>query len=173
MKNKEEIEKRLKNLCHRYEKKFLQISQEKHYFNCRHNHEHLPRGIYKHTESFETSLAPRSQTTLVVIQPDQPINLCMLGSDDSSKWSGDICDSNETSKKCPFYSHKTSLEEATKEFDDLMKNDEYVYENYRDVATLQWVLETRYYKLKKSFFKRFLSWIRSKISSFKTKKIKS
>jgi hypothetical protein len=107
----------------------------------------------------ETEFAASHNATLIVIQPDKPIRLCMYGSEDLTKWSGDICDGDDTSKSCKWFKPRITAEEAKKEFLDKLSDDKYVYDSYLDIATLQWVLEDRVHKHRLSLWERFLIWI--------------
>ena len=48
------------------------------------------------------------------------------------------------------------MDEATEEFNCLMRDDEYVIDNYRDIAALQWVLCTRVKTRRFSGFERLM-----------------
>lgn len=70
------------------------------------------------------------------------VNYCMHGSD-SGVWPGVVCDSDDVSNKCKWFSPRVSSAEAEKHHDELMLDDKYVYNNYPDVAALQWVISGR------------------------------
>jgi hypothetical protein len=161
MKSKEVVERRLRTLRIRYLKQFVASSQDRLHRNCLYNREHKPTGQYKSSKSVDVDVASRKNVTLVVIQPDPPsIRLCMYGSEDSTKWNGDICDDDVKSQHCPLFRPIMSVEEARLEFQTRLANDDYTYDNYRDIATLQWVLEDRIHKHQLSLWERFIVWIR-------------
>jgi hypothetical protein len=145
MKTQSEIEKRLEKLRARYRRKYVQDNSGRHHQNCVHNYEHKPAGKFKYSKSHDVALSPRKQTTLLVLNEDQPVRICTYGSQgpQAGSWNGDVCDNDEKSSACPYFAASQTEEEAGAEFDELMKDVEYVFDNYRDVAALQWVLDVR------------------------------
>jgi len=107
-------------------------------------------------------LAPRQSKTLVVLQEESPIYLCLLGSEDSATWSGDICD-DTVAASCKHFNPRIPAEDVVEEFKELLKDDRYVYDNYLDIATLQWVLGDRIFQYDLSWFGRFVMWIKIKL----------
>lgn len=142
MKTEIEIRKRLEKLRVRYCRKYCADVSGKKPRNCVYNIEHAPVERVDHVPT-EVELAPRVTTTLVVIQPDFPIRLCMYGSEKPDTWNGDVCDDDATAHACPYFEPKIPEDRAVEEFDKLMSDDEFVLENYRDIASLQWVLNER------------------------------
>jgi hypothetical protein len=142
MKTQSEIEKRLQKLRKRYRQKYVQERIGRHHENCVHNYVHAPRGQFKYSRSHDVELAPRKQTTLMVIQPEQSIRICTYGSA-GKEWNGDVCDSDDKSSDCPWFKAARSEEEVGAEFDAVLADVEFVFENFRDMATLQWVLDVR------------------------------
>lgn len=120
-------------------------SQERRHRNCAHNVEHVPNRLPYSSSDVPTDLdlAPRRVTTLLVVQDESPTYLCSLGSENPAEWSGTICDRDSFSDGCPYFVPRVSAEAATAEFRELLLDDGYVYEHYRDVAALQWVVEDR------------------------------
>jgi hypothetical protein len=55
---------------------------------------------------------------------------------------------------------RVGIENSKKEFLELLGNDEYVFDNYRDVATLQWVLGERVHERALNWFERLILWFR-------------
>lgn len=161
MKSLETVERRLRTLRVRYIKQHISASQERLPKNCVFNYEQIPTGYYEKSRSIDVDIAPRSSVTLVVIQPEAPLRLCMYGAEDPSKWLGDVCDKAETARGCGWFKPKTSVDEAKDEFVSLLADDEYTYDNYRDVATLQWVLNDRVHKKALSMWERLVIWIYS------------
>jgi len=156
MKTQSEIEKRLQKLRKRYRQKYVQERVGRRHQNCVHNYEHAPRGEFKYSRSHDVELAPRRQTTLLVVQPDQPVRICTYGST-GKDWNGDVCDTDEKASGCPWFKASRLEDEVGAEFDSLMSDVEFVFDNYRDVATLQWVLDVRVVTVKPSLVERFLS----------------
>lgn len=97
----------------------------------------------------EDFLSPDRQVTNchdymgVELSENDSIKICTYDIGNSLEWNGDICDNDEISKSCPLFKPRISVEEARAEFEEFMIDDKYVYDNYRDIATLQWTLKTR------------------------------
>lgn len=169
MKTQPEIEKRLEKLRARYRRKYVQDNSGRHHQNCVHNYEHKPTGKFKYSKSHDVAMSPRKQTTLLVLHEDQPVRICMYGSQGpaAKDWNGDVCDNDGKSDGCPWFQASQTEEDAGAEFDELMKDVEYVFDNYRDVAALQWVLDIRgpddvEPAPPPSLWERFLSWFHGK-----------
>ena len=161
MKSKEVIEKRLKKLGTRYLHKYIQNSQERKHLNCTFNESHRTYGMsYKQDQFTDVSMSPRRQETLIIIS-DKPntTRLCMYESNDPKKWVGMTCDSDDIAKSCKMFKPKVDPETARDDFFKLVSNDEYVFNNQRDIATLQWVLGLRIYDMESSLLERFMLWV--------------
>ena len=173
MKTKEEVLARLRKLRTRYLTKYIAQSRERKPCNCVHNYVHNPSINFggSETKFTDIDLSLRRQTTLVVIQEDRPIGLCMYGSDDASKWQGDICDTDSRAKSCPVFAPRMDVEQAKSEFLEKLADDEYVFNTYRDVATLQWVLGERVHSIPLSLWERFVLWVNSKF--WKVERVKA
>lgn len=153
MKSKATVQRRLRSLRIRYAKKYIEKSQKRKPDNCVHNHVHE---YHPPTPEIVTEyeLAPRRSYSLVTFKEEGPIRLCMYGADDPSEWKGDVCEKDETAEGCKYFKPKTSVAEAQEEFQDLVADDNYVYEHYREVATLQWVLGDRVSNMPFTFMDR-------------------
>lgn len=138
MRSEAHIQKRLRD----FKKKHLIHAYERdlghHHYNCVHNHRHVD----KHGEAF----------------------LCMLGADDPENWKGTICDSDDTVKTCPYFQGRHSKEEVKETFLRDLQNTETLFEEYRDVAILQWVLEspmvTSVEEKNRTWFQKFKDWVK-------------
>lgn len=173
MRSKEEILKRLKKLRGRYARQYLKSSQDRLHRNCKYNLEHTSNrerddhGCDQNDPSSSDAMAPlrmaagedvdelipserlvrpSKSTSIVVLRDPTPVRLCMYGSENPSSWAGELCDRDERAASCPWFSPSVSVQSATASFDGLMADDKYVYENYKDIAALQWVLGDRVYK---------------------------
>lgn len=161
MKSKEAISKRLNRLRLRYAKQYIKQSQERCHTNCVFNHEQAPLNKlqYKKTpETFESSLSPRRNVTLLVLQEHDSVHFCTYGSEDPSTWNGLICDDDSISRSCKVFRPKVTSKEAREEFIRLLSDDAFVLEHYRDIATLQWVLENRIHEENLSILDRIALW---------------
>lgn len=155
MKSKTDIENRLRSLRIKYAKRYISKTQARAHRNCQYNREHIPKGKYEKTKSIDVEMASKKQTTLMVIQPDYPIRLCMYGADSPSTWLGDVCDSDEIAKSCKWFKPIISAATAKDEFLKLLEDDEWVFDNYLDIVALQWVLNDRVHLMMLTWWERF------------------
>jgi hypothetical protein len=149
MRAAEEVERRLKKLTSRYKERYLAQSQGRFHKSCIHNRTHMPTSTVKSESSkmWESSMSPRRQVTLIVMQPEAPIGICMYGSEKSETWNGNTCDDDSVSEECPYFAPSQSKEDASAEFDSMLKDDALVLAEYPDVAALQWVLQARSWEI--------------------------
>ncbi len=119
-------------------------------------------GTYAVSKNVDVPISPRKQTTLLVIQDDSPIHLCMYGSDDMTTWSGDICNDDSVARSCKYFKPLVSPDQARSDFLETLSDDKYTHDNYRDIATLQWVLNDRVYKMSLSWWERLILWFKTK-----------
>lgn len=181
MKSEEVILGRLKKLRSRYARQFLRRTQARLHRNCSYNREHLPRPPpaagptdgylrIRGGEGVEGLVSPNRMVrfgktvSLAVIQDPSPVRLCMYGADDPALWAGEVCDSDEKAAACEWFVPSVPKEEALASFDALLKDDDYVYENYKDVAALQWVLDDRVSNYGPGIVERLFSWFVLRLS---------
>lgn len=144
MKSEDQIKSRLNSLYSKHKKLWVKENTSPSPDTCIHNYNHVPRPLVPRPRDLEFKLAPRVQKTLVVIEnADRAVRICMYGSENQDKWNGTICDSVEHAQSCPLFTPSISIEEAQSQYENLIMDDEYVYENYKDIAALQWVLDIR------------------------------
>lgn len=145
MKSEEQIRSRLDSLYQKHQKIWVKENTRPSPDNCIYNHTHFPNPLIPRPPDLEFKLAPRKQHTLVVIDNnDKPIRICMHGSENNETWNGDICDTVSHASSCPKFASNFSEKESQDQFHALMLDDEYVYENHRDIAILQWILGVRH-----------------------------
>ncbi len=166
MKSQEAIFRRVRKLRLRYAKKHVKVSQARCHGNCRYNFEHAPSMEGRDSDVVELALAPREVTTTLVLRDDQVVHLCMYGAEDAASWLGDMCDSDDVAERCKWFDPRKSAEEARGEFMKLLADEEWVYENHRDLAALQWALDGRRKVSRRflSFWERFLLWLVVRLS---------
>lgn len=111
MRDESEVRKKLGEARYRYLRPYLQPRP----CNCVHNEEHEEQG--------------------------GAVQLCMLGSNDPENWPGNICDTVENAKTCPFYKSRYDKAQLKEEFDRLLQDPDILYNRYRDIAMLLWTLE--------------------------------
>lgn len=161
MKTEVEVGKRLYKLRQRYKHKYVQSKTGHAHRNCRHNYEHSPSARLEYGPRHppeDGRFAARRQQTLVVIQPEIPARICTYGSD-RAEWNGDICDTDDKSSTCPYFSSRMTVAQAEAEFDELLKDDAFVFDNYRDIAALQWVIDKRVVAMAPPLWDRFKAWL--------------
>lgn len=161
VKTKAAISKRLNNLRLRYAKQFVKSSQERTHQNCSYNYECIPGKFNYGNIPTEFERAPRKNVTLLVLQEESPIRLCMYGKSDPATWAGEICDNDDKARQCKLFKPLVSASEARIEIMSRLSDDEYVYDNYKDIATLQWVLEERS-NSKLSLWSQFIFWFKTR-----------
>jgi len=177
VKSEEEVLRRLRKLRGRYARQYLRRSQDRLHRNCVHNREHVgtrtvsdgpedgvPMRI-RGGEDVEGLVAPdrrvrfgRAVSLVVLREEPSSVRLCMYGAEDPALWAGEVCDSDEKAASCPMFSPSVRKEDAMAAFKELMRDDAYVYENYRDVAALQWVLEDRVHHHRPGLLERLVHW---------------
>ncbi len=163
MKTRSDVESRLKKLRMRYAHQHVEATQKRCFNNCEFNEVHAPRHVeYKASLETEYEVAPRHQRTLVIMGEDRAVHLCMYGATNPATWPGDTCDTDDKAKRCPMFKPRVSLEQARQEFMEKLSDDKYVFDNFRDVATLQWVLNERVHEVPLSLFERFVFWLKFK-----------
>lgn len=128
--------------------------------NCVYNEEHHPVPLHTpSSDGTELDVAPRRSKTLIVMQPDAPVRLCMYGSDDASTWAGVVCDNESVARRCPKFKPKVTVSEATAKAESLLADDDWVFEHMKDVAALQWVIGDRIYKHEPTTLQRIQRWL--------------
>jgi hypothetical protein len=158
------IRRRLRRLQDRYKNQYIKAAISRRHDNCLHNIVHYPKKLPYVQEDLNTNLeiAPRTVTTLVVIQDNsRPIHICTYGQSDPETWSGLICDDTSIARICPFFQPKKTVAVLAQEFDVLLEDDRYVYDNFLDIATLQWVLGYRIKFNDRSWWIRVVDQIRT------------
>ena len=160
MKTKDDVEKRLKKLRHRYTHKYIQKTQERRHVNCEFNELHDTETVQYTRPPVDFELSPKRQHTLVTLVDDSyRVHMCMYKSKSPLEWEGNTCNSDDVAKSCVMFKPRVSAEEAKNEFLELVADDEYVFDNYRDVATLQWVLGERVHSMSLSWWEKLILWI--------------
>lgn len=162
MKSETNIVRRLNKLHRRYLGQYIKKSQCRTHTNCKYNRVHTtPTNISsKPTDEMRRRLPVVGRDSNMFISPDRAmtifsnnlviidekndsIRVCAYNIDNHVTWNGDICDSDRVAESCRLFEPLKTVKEANDSFNYLITDDDYVYENYRDIATLQWVLEDR------------------------------
>lgn len=157
MKTRQEVQRRLRKLQVRYARKYVARSQERSPCNCVYNEEVLPGRLDSRPPvPVEEEMAPRAQVTLMVVSDPKPVRLCMYGADKAGGWGGDVCDDDDTARRCPYFRPSRDVAAARSEFMESLADDEHVFNHYRDMATLQWVLGERAHTYPLTAWHRFL-----------------
>jgi len=170
VKNIETIVKRLRKLRIRHLRKYLSASQSRIPENCVYNHKINVKQTNSHLYSNDSFLGinddrlvvPTKKTSVVILNNDDNDDfpcVCLYGCKDPSIWEGELCYTIDKSSTCNWFKPTKSINVAENEFDELMKDDEYVNKHYKDIASLQWVIEDRIYKYDLNLFERILRWV--------------
>lgn len=110
MKSAGEIRKKIDALKQKRLKKMQRPSPEK----CVHNYEHKTA--------------------------DGSVRLCILGSEDPEEWLGNLCETKECARSCPFYKSRHTPQELEAQLEEQLQEEEVLYTEHRDIAMLLWVL---------------------------------
>lgn len=161
MKTYEEVERRLLKLRKRYRLRYIQERVGRHYLNCVHNYKHteapLPYSPPDFGDRPDRAPAPARKSLKVLQEKESSIHICMYGSAHrpmsvdgvslpirGTDWNGEVCDElDRRAPNCPWFKPARSEEEVGLEFDEAMSDAEFVFEHYKDMAALQWVLDIR------------------------------
>jgi len=145
MKTKYEIRSRAKKLAVKYLKKYLSSKLDKLPENCKYNYTLNPAGTYYGSKMADLDITPRKHVSLLVIQPDNPIQICTKGTNTENMWNGDvICDSDAVSRRCKYFECKHEAKQVFEDFKSQLEDDEYTKLNYPDLAAFQWILSERF-----------------------------
>lgn len=68
------------------------------------------------------------------------MGLCMLGSEDATQWTGNICEDPIDAQRCPYYSPTITRETLQAEFREQLQDLEWVRVNLPEVYGLLWAL---------------------------------
>jgi len=116
VKTQREVLERIRQLKFRYLGRILRKELRRRPQNCHFNNQHQ---IRKEGE-------------------DQTVRLCTLGVEDP-EWKVDICDTAKQAATCPAFIPKRPREEIEAEFEENVKDPDWLREHYRDLYTLTWV----------------------------------
>jgi hypothetical protein len=70
------------------------------------------------------------------------VGLCMYGSGNPEEWNGNICDDIKTAEECPLFTLRHDKETVKTSFEDSLKDPRILANQYKDIAALQWALES-------------------------------
>lgn len=71
----------------------------------------------------------------------QTIGLCMLGSEDTETWLGNICEDPIDAQRCPYFTPLKDKATVIEEFKEQIMDVEWLRLEMPDVASLVWVLD--------------------------------
>lgn len=169
MKSEQEVIKRMRKIRFGYAKKHALVAHVRAHRNCQYNKLHVPdvKLIRKYNQNTEEIIAPKKSVSLVIVNDERSIHLCMYGSDDCTEWSGDICDDDAIARSCKLFKPKVPANDLKNEFIGRLEDDQYVFEHYVDLATLQWVLDDRAYNHKFGWWEIIYLWFLYRILKVK------
>lgn len=137
MRQETEIHRRYRRVRYELRAEMLRERLRKAPCNCQYN--------YKEPEEREG-----------VLSEGAGARFCMLGAQDIQNWPGNLCDTVENARTCPFYKAKHTRDEVLEHFESLIQDEEWLEEHAPDLATLTWVLETS----EPPWYMRILDWLR-------------
>jgi hypothetical protein len=70
----------------------------------------------------------------------QTLGLCMYGAENPEQWPGNICEEPIDAQRCPLFVAKTTREALRKQFEEQIRDSEWVRVNMPEVHSLLWVL---------------------------------
>ncbi len=156
MKSEADVQRFLRKLRQRYQARYVRALTSRAHQNCVYNKPVVPLSRLRYSRA-DNLIDDHSR-------PDT-VRVCTHGSD-LKGWNGDVvCDTDDVSMSCPLFSLAVSVDDANKRFESLLKDDKYVFDNYRDMATLQWVLDVRVVAMRIPLWRRvygvILRWLSS------------
>lgn len=130
MQSEGKIKKKLKDAKFRYMKRELRDKLKKCPENCQYNERHTFT-TYSYVEGQEKPVPHVHE-----------VGLCMYGAANPEEWQGKICDDVETAQECPLFLGKFDKEDIKAAFEEKLEDPVVLAEQYKDLAALQWVLDT-------------------------------
>lgn len=91
----------------------------------------------------------------------EDVRLCMLGASDIKNWPGNMCNTVENAKSCPFYSPVHAREDVVNEFESVLSDPNALRELDLELYVLKWVLED---STPSTWFQRLWSRIQNLVS---------
>jgi len=137
MRQETEIHRRYRRVRYELRAEMLREHLRKAPCNCQYN--------YKEPEEREG-----------VLSAGAGARFCMLGAQDIQNWPGNLCDTVENARACPFYKAKHTRDEVLERFEAFIQDESWLEENAPDLATLTWVLEAS----EPPWYMRILDWLR-------------
>lgn len=120
--------------------------------HCVHNYRH-PLDVRKTVDGHPNEQYNR--ISLPVVQ--QTIGLCTLGKDTPAEWNGTICEDPVDAQRCPYFNGKQTKESVLREFEEQLRDMNWVSQNLPEVHGLLWVLE--YEPVRLPWWKRVWFWV--------------
>lgn len=153
MKNEYEIRKKLNHVVNRHAVKYVKSKISRHFYNCKYNIIVEPEKAHgTDAEDVIDDLYPNKSVTRLNLYPGEPTGACTYGN--NGQWNGVICDNDEIPSGCPKFTNTMDKETALSEFNSILKDDDLVLKQYKDIAILQWVLDDRMREVSLSLFSR-------------------
>jgi len=153
MKNEEDIRSRVRELLGEELDRRTAEASERLPRRCVHNYRHpLDQRKQVSGEPNESYNRITDNKGLPVLQT---IGLCMVGSDNPEEWGGTICEEPLDAKRCPIFNPLKSKHELLQEFEEQLRDQDWVRVNLAEVHALLWVLE-EFKSLTLPWWKKFL-----------------
>ena len=139
MRNESEVRKRYKSRKYQLRQSFLKEKLSKEPCNCVHNYAQ-PLDRLEPLRGAEGEL-----------------RLCMLGAEDMHNWAGNICNTVQNARTCPFYTATHTRQTAMDEFTQLLADAEWLQERDPELYVLEWALGDDVQGL--PWYTRILDWL--------------
>lgn len=134
MKSETEISERVRDLLVAELRRRVQESTRKLPVRCKHNHRHP-------LDARRTVDGEPNSTYNQITDSKRTIGLCMYGAEDPTEWPGNICEDEIDAMRCPYFDPVKTEEEIVDEFQQSIKDPEWLQENLPGIYELRWVLD--------------------------------
>jgi hypothetical protein len=131
-----------------------------------HAQRRLPnRCVHNHRQELDPRKAVEDEPNLSYNRVDRrrlpvvnTMGLCMLGAENPEEWPGNICEDPIDAQRCPYFDPLQTKDALLAEFQEQLKDYQWVEENLPDVYALLWVLSDIFANFHLPWWKRVLFW---------------
>lgn len=135
MRSEEEVQDRIRYLLTQELDRRVADAQARLPHKCRHNYRH-PLDVRRNVMG-----EPNDQYNRITDARHLPmLGLCMLGAEDPTEWQGNICEDPIDAQRCPFFNPIDTKESLSLEFQQQIKDLDWLTANMPEVAGLLWAL---------------------------------
>jgi len=134
MKSEQEISVRVRDLLVIELAARIKVAASKLPTSCKYNHRHP----LDERRTVDGDINPNYNQ---IVPANRTIGLCMYGSEDPAEWSGSICEDVVDALRCPYFDPIKTEGDVVAEFQQLIKDPEWLRENHPGIYELRWVLD--------------------------------